>query len=81
MKQQDMASPSLKPVLFFLALDAAKPAGGYSAAQWSNEAGPTLSTEHTEINTGHFSIRLRLPNRIGHRANVRLSTKRKDTAQ
>lgn len=62
MRQQDMASPGLKPVLFFLALDTAKPAGGYAAAQWSNRAGPTLSTEHTEIHTGHFSIHLHLCN-------------------
>ena len=57
-----MASPGLNPVLFFLALDAAKPAGGYAAAQWSNGAGPALGTEHTEIHTGHFGIHLHLQN-------------------
>ncbi len=84
LRQQDMASPGLKPALFFLALDTAKPSGGYAATQWSNGAGPTLSTEHKEIHRGHFSIHLHLRerwNRIGHSANVRLRMKRKDTAQ
>lgn len=57
-----MASPGLKPGLFFLALDAAKPAGGYAVAQWSNRAGPALSTKRTETHTGHLSIHLHLRN-------------------
>lgn len=55
-----MTSGGLKPMLFFLALDTAKHAGGCAEAQWSNGAGPSQSTKHTEMHTGHFSIRLRL---------------------
>lgn len=81
LRQQDMASPGLNPVLFFLALDAAKPAGGYAAAQWSNGAGPALGTEHTEIHRTLWnpSSSPKCWDRIGHGANVRLCTKRKDT--
>lgn len=62
MRRQDMASPGLKPVLFSLAVDRAKPAGGYAATQWSKRTGPCLHTKYTEILTGHFSIHLNFSN-------------------
>lgn len=65
-----MASPGLKPVLFFLALDTAKPAGGYEAALWSNRAGPTLSPEHSNIFQSIFISTTLKGNR--HSANVQL---------
>lgn len=47
------AGYDLKPMLFFLALDTAKPAGGYAAAQWSNGAGPVHT--NTQTHTQHTS--------------------------
>lgn len=77
-----MASPGLKPVLFSLAVDTAKPAGGYAAAQWSNRTGLCLHTKYTEILTGHFSIHLNFCSaeiETGARQTHGLSMKRKDT--
>lgn len=55
-----MASPGLKPGLFFLALVTAKPAGGYGAAQWRNRNGPRFASENTEMHNRCYSVHLHL---------------------